>query len=87
MDIYYEKTFSGQQTVLKTKNAIERGDEFDLYIIDEQLSDMSYSDIVSEIKNLTAMQKPIIVLSNTSITQTNTAGIAGKIYKLYENLL
>lgn len=29
----------------------------------------------------------IIVLSNTSITQTNTAGIAGKIYKLYENLL
>lgn len=67
MGIYCEKTFSGQQTVFKTKNAIERGDEFDLYIIDEQLSDMSYSDIVSEIKNLTAMQKPIIVLSNTDI--------------------
>lgn len=27
----------------------------------------------------------IIVLSNTPITKTNTAGIAGKIYKLYEN--
>lgn len=28
----------------------------------------------------------IIVLSNNSITKTNTAGFAGKIYKLYENL-
>lgn len=57
-----EWTLSGKEAVLRAKNAIERGDAFNTYIIDWRLPDMNGVEITRQIRKL-GEDKPIIIIT------------------------
>lgn len=58
-----EWTLSGKEAVLRTKVAVEQGDEFGAYIIDWMMSDLNGIETVRRIRKLIGESKPIIILT------------------------
>lgn len=58
-----EWTLSGKEAVLRTKVAVEQGDEFDAYIIDWMMPDLNGIETVRRIRKLIGESKPIIILT------------------------
>lgn len=58
-----EWTLSGKETVLRTKVAVEQGDEFGAYIIDWMMPDLNGIETVRRIRKLIGESKPIIILT------------------------
>ena len=56
-------TSSGKEAVLRTKLALEQGDEFSAYIIDWLMPDMNGIETVRRIRKLIGDGKPIIILT------------------------
>lgn len=57
-----EWTLFGKEAILRAKNAIERGDVFNTYIIDWRLPDMNGVEIARQIRKL-GEDKPIIIIT------------------------
>ena len=58
-----EWTISGKEAVIRTKYAVEQGDEFSVYIIDWLIPDMNGIEIVRQIRKLIGNRCPIIILT------------------------
>ena len=58
-----EWTLSGKEAVLRTKVAVEQGDEFGAYIIDWMMPDFNGIETVRRIRKLIGESKPIIILT------------------------
>ena len=58
-----EWTISGKEAVIRTKYAVERGDEFSVYIIDWLIPDMNGIEIVRQIRKIIGHNCPIIILT------------------------
>ena len=58
-----EWTLSGKEAVLRTKVAVEQGDEFGAYIIDWMMPDLNGIETVCRIRKLIGESKPIIILT------------------------
>ena len=58
-----EWRFSGKEAVLRTKVAVEQGDEFGTYIIDWMMPDLNGIETVRRIRKLIGESKPIIILT------------------------
>ena len=58
-----EWTTSGKEAVLRTKLALERHDEFSVFIIDWLMPDMNGIETVRRIRQLIGDSKPIIILT------------------------
>ena len=58
-----EWTISGKEAVIRTKYAIEQGDEFSVYIIDWLIPDMNGIEIVRQIRKVIGNRCPIIILT------------------------
>ena len=58
-----EWTLSGKEAVLRTKVAVEQGDEFGAYIIDWMMLDLNGIETVRRIRKLIGESKPIIILT------------------------
>ena len=58
-----EWTISGKEAVIRTKYAVERGDEFSVYIIDWLIPDMNGFEIVRQIRKIIGHNCPIIILT------------------------
>ena len=58
-----EWTTSGKEAVVRTKLAVEMGDEFYAYIIDWLMPDMNGIETVRRIRRLIGESKPIIILT------------------------
>lgn len=58
-----EWTLSGKEAVLRTKVAVEQGDEFGAYIIDWMMPDLNGIETVRHIRKLIGESKPIIILT------------------------
>ncbi len=58
-----EWTLSGKEAVLRTKQAVSRGDAYDVYIVDCFLPDINGIEVVRRIRKLTKKNIPIIVLT------------------------
>ena len=58
-----EWTISGKEAVIRTKYAVEQGDEFSVYIIDWLIPDMNGIEIVRQIRKVIGNQCPIIILT------------------------
>ena len=58
-----EWTISGKEAVIRTKYAVERGDEFSVYIIDWLIPDMNGIEIVRQIRKVIGHNCPIIILT------------------------
>ena len=58
-----EWTLSGKEAVLRTRVAVEQGDEFGAYIIDWIMPDFNGIETVSRIRKLIGESKPIIILT------------------------
>lgn len=58
-----EWTLSGKEAVLRTKVAVEQGDEFGAYIIDWMMPDLNGIETVRRIRKLIGESKPIIILT------------------------
>lgn len=58
-----EWTLSGKEAVLRTRVAVEQGDEFGAYIIDWMMPDFNGIETVSRIRKLIGESKPIIILT------------------------
>ncbi len=58
-----EWRFSGKEAVLRTKVAVEQGDEFGAYIIDWMMPDLNGIETVRRIRKLIGESKPIIILT------------------------
>lgn len=58
-----EWTLSGKEAVLRTKVAVEQGDEFGTYIIDWMMPDLNGIETVRRIRKLIGESKPIIILT------------------------
>lgn len=58
-----EWRFSGKEAVLRTKVAVEQGDEFGAYIIDWMMLDLNGIETVRRIRKLIGESKPIIILT------------------------
>ena len=58
-----EWRFSGKEAVLRTKVAVEQGDEFGAYIIDWRMPDLNGIETVRRIRKLIGESKPIIILT------------------------
>ncbi len=56
-------TMSGKEAVLHAKQSIELGDEFDAYIIDWQMPDLSGIEVVRQIRKEIGDKVPIIILT------------------------
>ena len=56
-------TASGKEAVVRTKVAVEMGDEFSAYIIDWLMPDMNGIETVRRIRRLIGDSKPIIILT------------------------
>lgn len=63
MGMRAEWTLSGKEAVLRTHQAITRGDEYGVYIIDWLLPDMNGVEVARRIRKETGGNAPIIVLS------------------------
>ena len=58
-----EWTISGKEAVIRTKYAVERGDEFSVYIIDWLIPDMNGIEVVRQIRKVIGKSCPIIILT------------------------
>lgn len=58
-----EWTTSGKEAVFRTQLAVERGDEFNVYIIDWLMPDMNGVETVRRIRGIIGDSKPIIILT------------------------
>ena len=58
-----EWTISGKEAVIRTKYAVEQGDEFSVYIIDWLIPDMNGIEIVRQIRKGIGNRCPIIILT------------------------
>ena len=58
-----EWTISGKEAVIRTKYAVEQGDEFSVYIIDWLIPDMNGIEIVRQIRKVIWNRCPIIILT------------------------
>ena len=58
-----EWTISGKEAVIRTKYAIEQGDEFSVYIIDWLIPDMNGIEIARQIRKVIGDSCPIIILT------------------------
>ena len=58
-----EWTISGKEAVIRTKYAVEQGDEFSVYIIDWLIPDMNGIEIVRQIRKVIGKSCPIIILT------------------------
>ena len=58
-----EWTISGKEAVLRTRVAVEQGDEFGAYIIDWMMPDLNGIETVRRIRKLIGESKPIIILT------------------------
>lgn len=58
-----EWTASGKEAVVRTKLAVDMGDEFSAYIIDWLMPDMNGIETVRRIRRLIGESKPIIILT------------------------
>ena len=56
-------TLSSKEAVLRTKVAVEQGDEFGAYIIDWMMPDLNGIETVRRIRKLIGESKPIIILT------------------------
>ncbi len=56
-----EWTISGKEAVIRTKYAVEQGDEFSVYIIDWLIPDMNGIEIVRQIRKVIGNRCPIIL--------------------------
>ena len=58
-----EWTISGKEAVIRTKYAVEQGDEFSVYIIDWLIPDMNGIEIERQIRKVIGNRCPIIILT------------------------
>ncbi len=58
-----EWTISGKEAVIRTKYAVEQGDEFSVYIIDWLIPDMNGIEIVRQIRKVIGNRCPVIILT------------------------
>ena len=58
-----EWTISGREAVIRTRYAMEQGDEFSVYIIDWLIPDMNGIEVVRQIRRLIGKSCPIIILT------------------------
>ena len=58
-----EWTISGREAVIRTRYAMEQGDEFSVYIIDWLIPDMNGIEIVRQIRKMIGKSCPIIILT------------------------
>ena len=58
-----EWTISGREAVIRTRYAIEQGDEFSVYIIDWLIPDMNGIEVVRQIRKVIGKSCPIIILT------------------------
>ena len=58
-----EWTISGKEAVIRTRYAMEQGDEFSVYIIDWLIPDMNGIEIVRQIRKVIGKSCPIIILT------------------------
>ena len=58
-----EWTISGREAVIRTRYAMEQGDEFSVYIIDWLIPDMNGIEIVRQIRKVIGKSRPIIILT------------------------
>lgn len=58
-----EWTISGKEAVVRTKEAVEEGDEFGVYIIDWLIPDMNGIEIVRQIRRVIGNSVPIFILT------------------------
>ena len=56
-------TTSGHEAVVRTQDAIEQGDGFDVFIIDWMLPDLNGLEVVRRIRRLIGSNTPIIILT------------------------
>ena len=67
-----EWTTSGKEAVLRTKLALERHDEFSVFIIDWLMPDMNGIEAVRRIRQLIGDSKPIIILTAYDWTEVES---------------
>ena len=58
-----EWTISGKEAVIRTRYALEQGDEFSVYIIDWLIPDMNGIEVVRQIRKVIGNRCPIIILT------------------------
>ena len=58
-----EWTISGREAVIRTRYAMEQGDEFSVYIIDWLIPDMNGIEVVRQIRKVIGKNCPIIILT------------------------
>ena len=58
-----EWTISGREAVIRTRYAMEQGNEFSVYIIDWLIPDMNGIEIVRQIRKVIGKNRPIIILT------------------------
>ena len=58
-----EWTISGREAVIRTRYAMEQGDEFSVYIIDWLIPDMNGIEVVRQIRRVIGKSCPIIILT------------------------
>ena len=56
-------TISGHEAVVRTQDAIEQGDGFDVFIIDWMIPDLNGLEVVRRIRRLIGSNTPIIILT------------------------
>lgn len=84
MGMQSEWTLSGNEAILRSKFAIEQKDDFDFFVIDEDLSDMNGLDVVSQLRKLAGKEPLIIytVYDNNSINkEARKAGVSDYCFK------
>lgn len=67
-----EWTTSGKEAVLRTKLAVERHDEFSVFIIDWLMPDMNGIETVRRIRQIIGKNKPIIILTAYDWTEVES---------------
>ena len=58
-----EWTLSGKEAVLRTRQAVSRGDNYRVYIIDWLMPDMNGIEVVRRIRGIIGEETPIIILT------------------------
>ncbi len=58
-----EWTLSGKEAVLRTRQALTRKDDYDVYIVDWLLPDVNGIEVVRRIRRETGGNVPVIVLT------------------------
>ena len=56
-------TISGKEAVIRTKDALEQGDAFSVYIIDWLIPDMNGLEVVRQVRKIIGEATPIIILT------------------------